>query len=74
MAAEWHITAHCINSACDWRFDFTGPTREIVYDRHGNARHDKAARDHESEAQHPTSVAMHRLHYCKELGCPGAGV
>jgi hypothetical protein len=64
----WHGTAHCINSGCDWDIDAAGEGKvgQMV---------DLQARNHmDAEPGHATSNAIHRIIYCKELGCGPAPV
>lgn len=55
---NWHGIAHC--QTCEWKFDESGTVEAINVDSAAN-KHWKAG--------HGVTTSLHRLDYCKTLGC-----
>lgn len=60
---NWHGIARC--PTCGWEFDVAGDTTAINVDS-------KAA-SHERKFKHGVNSSLHRLDYCKQLGCKKEG-
>jgi hypothetical protein len=58
---NWHGHAHCMNPECGWCWDSAGTTESIDVDKHANS--------HARKGNHGVSSSLHRMDYCKQLGC-----